>query len=145
MLKKRGCRAMLIVGGASLALVAAGCASDDFANEPRPPSAVGLSGVIRDDGVAISPEEVGAGPIRITIANQTDRAHSITLEGDDVVERVPQVQPQDTATIQKTLRPGSYEIRAGSSRAVDIGDEIAPATLTVGPERPGSSDELLLP
>ncbi|MEX1140893.1 MAG: hypothetical protein WD993_08195 [Thermoleophilaceae bacterium] len=136
---------MLLAGGASLALAASACGTDDFANEPRPPAAVGLTGVVRDQGVSISPDRVGAGPIRLTIANQTERAHSITLEGEDVIERVPQVQPQDTATIQKTLRPGTYEISAGSSRAVDIEDQIAPATLTVGPERPSSDRTLLLP
>lgn len=143
--KTHSCRVALAVGGAVLAFVAAGCGGDDFANEPRPPAAVGLTGVIRPSGVTISPERVGAGAVRITIANLTDRTHSITLEGEDVIERVRQVQPQDTATIQKTLRPGTYEIRAGSSRAVDIGDEIPPATLTVGPERPSSDSTLLLP
>lgn len=143
--KTHSYRVALAVGGAVMAFVAAGCDGDDFANEPRPPAAVGLTGVIRSSGVAISPDRVGAGSVRITIANLTDRTHSITLEGEDVIERVRQVQPQDTATIQKTLRPGTYEIRAGSSRAVDIGDEIPPATLTVGPERPSSDSTLLLP
>lgn len=145
MLKMRCCRATLLASGASLVLVAAGCGSDDFANEPRPPTSVGLSGVIRDDGVALSPERVGAGPVRLTIANQTERTHSVTLEGEDVIERVQQVQPQDTATIQKTLRPGTYEVSAGSRRAVDIEDQIPPATLTVGPERESSGRTLLLP
>lgn len=145
MSRTHSCRIALAVGGSVLALVSAGCGSDDFANEPRPPAAVGLTGVIRSSGVAISPERVGAGPVRITIANLTDRTHSITLEGEDVIERVRQVQPQDTATIQKTLRPGTYEVRAGSSRAVNIDDQIPPATLTVGPERPSSDSTLLLP
>lgn len=143
--KKHSSRCVLAVGGILLALVAAGCGSEDFANEPRPPVAIGLTGVIRPSGVAVSPDRIGAGPVRITISNQTDRTHSITLEGEDVIERVRQVQPRDTATIQKTLRPGTYEVRAGSSRAVDIDDQIPPAKLTVGPERPSSDSTLLLP
>ena len=43
------------------------------------------------------------------------------------------------------LEPGTYEIRAGSPRAVDIGDQIRPATLRIGPERESSSREVLLP
>ncbi len=144
--KMRDRRALLLAGGAALILAAAGCGGgDDFANDPRPPTPVELSAVIRADGVAISPTREGAGPVRITFSNQTDRAHTITLEGEDVIERTAPIQPQDTATIQKTLIPGSYEVRAGSSRAVDIEDQIRPATLTIGPERAGSNNDLLLP
>jgi hypothetical protein len=45
--------------------------------------------------------------------------------------------------IQWTLAPGSYEVRAGSARAVRR--EIAPASLDVGAERKNSNSELLLP
>lgn len=141
----RNRRAMLLAGGAALALGATGCGGDDFANTPRPPATVELTGVIKDSGVTISPTREGAGPIRITIANQTDRAHTVTLEGDDIIERVGPVQPQDTATIRKTLASGSYEVRAGSSRAVDIEDQIPPAVLRIGPERASSDETLLLP
>ena len=144
--KMRDRRALLLAGGAALILVAGGCGdNDEFANDPRPPTPVELSAVIRDDGVALSPKSEGAGPLRITFANLTDRAHTITVEGEDVIERTAPIQPQDTATIQKTLRPGIYEVRAGSSRAVDIEDQIRPATLTIGPERADSNNDLLLP
>jgi hypothetical protein len=141
---RRG-KAMLLVGGASLAIGAAGCGNDEFANAPRPPTAVELSGVISDDGVTISPKREGAGPVRITVANQTDRALTVTLEGEDVEAQVGPVSPQDTAELQKTLTPGTYEVRAGSSRAVDIEDQIAPAKLEIGPERDSSDGQLLLP
>jgi hypothetical protein len=138
-------RAVLLAGGASLVLAAAGCGGEDFANAPRPPAAVELTGSITDRGVTISPTREGAGPIRLTIANLTDRAHTITLEGDDVIERVGPVQPRDTATIRKTLTSGSYEVRAGSSRAVDIEDQIPAAMLKIGPERDPSDETQLLP
>jgi len=143
--KIRDRRALLVAGGVALILGAAGCGEEDFANEERPPAAVELSAVIRDEGVAISPSREGAGQVLITFANQTDRAHTITLEGEDVIERTAPIQPQGTATIQKTLRPGTYEVRAGSSRAVDIEDQIRPATLTIGQERTSSNTDLLLP
>ena len=142
----RSGRAALVAGGLSLALAATGCGGgDDFANVPRPPTAVELTGVINDEAVNISPKREGAGPIRITIANQTDRALTITLDGENVEERVGPVAPSDTAEIQKTLTSGTYEIRAGSSRAVNIEDQIAPAKLEIGPERDSSDGELLLP
>jgi hypothetical protein len=141
----RNRRALLLVGGVVLMLAAGGCGDEDFANDPRPPTPVEMSAVIRDDGVTLSPKREGAGPLLITFANLTDRAHTITVEGEDVIERTAPIQPQDTATIQKTLRPGTYEVRAGSSRAVDIEDQIRPATLTIGPQRADSNNDLLLP
>lgn len=143
--KMRDRRALLIAGGVALMLGATACGDEDFANVERPPTAVELSGVIREDGVKLSPAREGAGQVVITFANLTDRAHTITLEGEDVIERTAPIQPEDTATIQKTLQPGTYEVRAGSSRAVAIEDQIRPATLTIGQERQSSNNDLLLP
>jgi hypothetical protein len=91
----------------------------------------------------VSPNKVGAGPVLITISNQTGEAHTVTLEGDTIKERIGPVQPQDTATIQKTLPRGEYEVRAGS--AVAVPKEIRPATLAVTTERKDSNNKLLLP
>ena len=104
---------------------------------------VELTGVIQEDKVTVSPDKEGAGPILITVSNQTKEAHTLTLEGESVRERVGPINPLDTATIQKTLRPGAYEVRAGSS--VAVAREIRPATLTIGKKRKDSNDELLLP
>ena len=120
-----------------------GCGGEDFKNEARAPIRLALTGVIQDDAVTVSPSKLGAGPVEITISNQTDAAHSITLEGDSVVEREGPVAPGDTATIQKTLEPGSYEVKAGSSKAVV--KEIRPAVLRIGKERQNSNNDLLLP
>jgi hypothetical protein len=60
-----------------------------------------------------------------------------------VRERVGPINPLDTATIQKTVVPGNYEVRAGSSAAVP--KEIAPATLRVGRARANSSNRVLQP
>jgi hypothetical protein len=65
------------------------------------------------------------------------------LEGESMVERQGPIGPGDTATIQKTLEPGDYEVKAGSARAVT--KEIKPATLRIGKERANSNNELLLP
>ncbi len=140
---------MLPAGGAALVLALAGCGDDDFENKPRPPVPIELTGVIQAKKVTVSPNKEGAGPVQITISNQTDEAHTVTLESvtegksPGVRERVGPIQPDDTATLQKTLAEGSYEVSAGSDRATDT--EIAPAELTIGPPRKSSSDKLLLP
>jgi hypothetical protein len=122
---------------------ATGCGGKDFANRPRPPTTIDLSGVIQDNKVTISPAKVGAGAVEITISNQTKAAHTITLEGESIRERVGPVNPLDTATIQKTLQPGSYTVKAGSTAAV--AREIKPARLTISKERSNSSNDVLQP
>jgi hypothetical protein len=124
-------------------VVVAGCGDEDFANDPRPPVPVELTGVIQDDAVTVSPSRLGAGPILITISNQTTNRATITLEGASIRERVGPVAPLDTATIQRTLAPGLYEVQAGSD--VALAREIRPAELEIGRERDSSSSDLLLP
>ena len=125
------------------AALLAGCGGQDFKNEARAPIRLELSGVIQDDEVTVSPAKIGAGPVAITISNQTDATHSITLEGASTVDRAGPVQPGDTATIQKNLEPGSYEVKAGTSKAVT--KEIRPAVLTIGKSRKNSNNDVLLP
>jgi hypothetical protein len=124
-------------------VIFAGCGKEDFKNEPRAPVREALTGVIQDDEVTVSPSKLGAGPVEITISNQTDQEHSLTLEGESIVAREGPVAPGDTATIQKTLAPGSYEVKAGSEKAVRR--EIRPAVLSIGKERANSNNDLLLP
>jgi hypothetical protein len=137
---------MTVRACAGLAVVAAllaGCGDEDFKNEARAPVRVALTGVIQDDKVTVSPAKLGAGPVEITISNQTDSERTITLEGESITEEQGPVQPGDTATIQKTLAPGDYEVRAGSKKAVR--KEIQPALLRIGKERKNSNNELLQP
>ncbi len=141
--KTHGSRAASLVSGTLCVVVLAGCGSEDFKNEPRPPRPETLTGVIRKDKVTISPDRFGAGPIELTISNQTDEAHTVTLEGGRLRERVGPINPLDTATIQASLEPGNYELRAGSFEAVP--EAIQPARLDVGHKRANSNDELLLP
>jgi hypothetical protein len=141
--KTRMPRLAAVLTAAVVVVLVAGCGEDDFENKPRPAVPIELTGVIQEDKVTVSPRKVGAGPILITISNQTQAAHTVTLEGESIRERVGPVNPLDTATIQKTLKQGSYEVRAGSQRAV--AREIKPAELTIGKARKNSSDELLLP
>jgi hypothetical protein len=124
-------------------LAVAGCGGEDFANNPRPPVRVELTGVIQPDAVTVSPARIGAGPVLITMSNQTRTPITITLDGTSVRDRVGPVPPLDTATIQRTLDPGVYEVRAGSD--VALPREIRPAELEIGRERRSSSSDLLLP
>jgi hypothetical protein len=136
-------RVRACAGLAVVAALIAGCGEDDFKNEARAPIRLALTGVIQDDKVTVSPAKIGAGPVEITISNQTDSVRTITLEGESITEQQGPVQPGDTTTIQKTLAPGSYEVRAGSKKAVRR--EIQPAVLEIGKERKNSNNDVLLP
>ena len=129
-------------GLAIAAAIVAGCGDEDFKNEARAPVREALTGVIQDDKVTVSPAKLGAGPVEITISNQTKADHTVTLEGESIVERQGPVAPGDTVTIQKTLTQGSYEVKAGSEKAVPR--EIRPAVLQIGKERKNSNNDLLL-
>ena len=136
--KVRACVALAL-----LAVLIGGCGGEDFKNEARAPIREALTGVIQDDAVTVSPSQIGAGPVEITISNQTKADHTVTLEGESIVERQGPVAPGDTLTIQKTLTQGSYEVKAGSEKAVPR--EIRPAVLRIGKERKNSNNDLLLP
>ncbi len=140
-LRKTGTLGPALLACAMLAL--GGCGEQKFKNEARPAAAIDLTGVIQSKGVQVDPATVGAGPVMITISNQTKEPHTVTLSGGSVQETVGPIQPRDTGTIQKTLKPGLYLVKAGSDRAVTR--EIRVGQITVGKKRGSSSNQLLLP
>jgi hypothetical protein len=134
----------VIVVSAMAGIALAGCGGGtDFANKPRPPVPLQLTGVITKAKVTISPSKVGAGPVVITVSNQTGQSRTLTLDGQGLQERVGPINPLDTAQLQKTLKPGRYTVTAGSEQAT--AKSIAPATLVIGKERASGSDKVLLP
>ncbi len=138
---------MLLAWGLLGVLALSACGSEDFPNEPRPPLQLGITAVITEEQVEVSPNRFGAGPIMLTISNQTLNAHSVTLEGaerdSEVLESTGPINPGDTATIQQTLEPGRYRVTAMSDQP--DAKRIRPGNIVVGPPRPGTSDELELP
>jgi hypothetical protein len=134
------------------------CGGEDFANEPRPPEPLSITGVIQEREITISPSSFGAGPIVLTISNQTKGSHSIMLVGNPdagprVSETAGPINPFDAATIQYDLAEGRYEVRVNSSSGrlqggIDPGEApggIKPGEIVVGPPRPSASDELQQP
>ena len=149
----------------SVILGTSGCGDDDhFKNQARPPVPTQLTGVITNNEVTVSPDvipqppekgqqesskELGT-PIILIISNQSDEPHTVTLtgktrDGTEISADTPPINPLDTAQIQQTLPAGRYEVKAGSEKAVDPGEQITSATLTVNPNRQTSSDDVLLP
>jgi hypothetical protein len=129
---------------AAMALCLAGCGGGkDFANKPRPPVTLDLTGVITKEKVTISPHRVGAGPVVITVSNQSGQPRTLTIEGNGTQDSVGPIEALDTGKLQKTLKPGRYTVKAGSEAATR--KLIRPAVLVIGKERPSASDKVLLP
>ena len=116
----------------------AACGDEDFKNEPRPPSPIELSALINDKQVVVSPSDVGAGLVSITVSNQSGDPATLTLSGpNDIASN--QILPGNTAQLKGELKQGDYDVSAGGGSAAR--DD----KLSVGPERASSQNDLLLP
>jgi hypothetical protein len=136
MLRRRG-RALLVSATLLAAVAVAGCGRNDFKNDPAPPVPAEVTVKIAQDGVGVSPKEVGAGIVNFTIANLTDQTGSLAIHGP-VNAQSDSISPAGTALLKVDLKTGSYEA------SVD-GIAVRPFNFTVGSERPSSQNQLLLP
>lgn len=133
----------------ALGIAFAGCGEEDFANDPRPPSTVELTALISDQRVIVSPQPPGAGPVTITISNQSSDPATLTLTKgtasgltDANAKKIssPEITPNGgTGKIQANLEQGSYTASAGDGLAAK--DDV----ISVGPERKSAQNKLLLP
>jgi hypothetical protein len=129
----------MLVLPAIAVLAVAGCGGEDKANEPRPPTPEEVSARVGEDKVVISPREFGAGLAVFTISNQTDDIVQLTLEGPTEAVSEPIEAGGVSDAFKVSVSEGDYLVSAGDESS-------APSTeLVVGPERPSSSNELLLP
>ena len=133
-----GVQRRLCVGLAALCSAAplAACGEEDFENSPRPPSPIRALSSIGDDGVTVSPRDVGAGLATITISNQTPRAERLVLEGP-TDEASDEIIAGGTGSLKIALEQGDYEVTDGGGARI--------TELVVGPERESSQNELGLP
>lgn len=129
----------LLAAAAAFGLVGAGCGGDDSpASQPRPAAPVEVTVAIKDRAVDVSPTEVGAGIVSFTVSNQSADEARLVVSGptDDASAEIAAGM---TGSLKTTLEPGEYEVTAGEDSSA------RPAALEVGPERPSSQNELLLP
>jgi hypothetical protein len=129
-----------------LAVAAAtGCGGGEpRANVPRPPAPVMLSAAVHDSFVEVSPRAVGAGPIEVVVSNLSARPQRVTFETADSATRSGRrastqvIPPQGTGQVTLDAVRGRYVVRV-DDRAVRA------ARVRVGPRRPSSQNQLLLP
>jgi hypothetical protein len=123
---------------ASLAAVAVtGCGAKSNPNDPRPPAQLEVSASVNSSKVQISPDKFGAGVVNFTVANLSGTPITFSVNGPTKASTV-QIQPGSPDYLKMSIKEGTYQASAGNSK-------IKPATIKVGPERPSSQNELLLP
>jgi hypothetical protein len=131
-------RSLVVTAALAAALALAACGEEDFENNPRPPAPIALSALINDRDVIVSPSNVGAGLATITVSNQSLDPATFTLSGPNDIA-TDEILPGNTATVKGNLEEGEYEVSADQDTAA------RGETLTVGPERPSSQNDLMLP
>lgn len=133
---------MLVLAG-----LVAGCgSSDDYANADRPPAPVSIAIAVTQTRVQVSPSRVGAGPVVLLIANESDRSRDVTLTAPvgsssscvaDDTSSGP-INPQGAARMQLRFVQGTCEVGVADG-------ELPPARLVVGAERASAQQDLLQP
>lgn len=134
-------KASALVTAAAIAALAAGCGSSkNYANNPRPAQLIIVTAAIADSHVVISPSSIGAGPMQLTVANETSSSQQVTLQQDrgTLQQQTAPINPGDTAVLKLDVPEGAYHVSVG-------GTGIHAAALNVGVPRPSSQNQLLQP
>jgi hypothetical protein len=129
-----------------MAAIVGGCgAKADYANKPRPPAPITVTAAIDKTRVRVSQPKFGGGPVVILISNQSGDSQKVTLESDElgaahggIKRSIGPIQARSTGQLKVNAEEGTYTLSAS-------GANVAPATLTVGPQRRSSQNDLLLP
>lgn len=130
------------LGAAAIATVLAGCGSTShYANAPRPPELLNLTAAVANGRVVVSPNRIGAGPVAVIVANETQAPQQVTLSSAQpgvLREQTAPINPGGTATLRAVIQPGRYSVATQDST-------IRGATIHVGAKRASTQNTLLLP
>jgi hypothetical protein len=133
----RGRLASLGASALAFGVVLAGCGSEDFANNPRPPTPIEISAKVDSNRVQVAPDHFGAGLVNFTIANLSSSPITFHVTGP-TTGSTQEIQPNAPDFLRMSMKQGTYQVKASKNK-------IKPATITVGPERKSSQNNLLEP
>ena len=121
------------------ALVASGCGSEDFPNEPRAAAPIEVTAKVDDQQVVVSPDEFGAGLVNFTITNLSDSPAQFVVRGPEVDAGTSDISGGSVTTLKVDLEEGTYSATGGSH------SDAKPDRIDVGPDRAPATNELLEP
>jgi hypothetical protein len=148
---------------AALALIGTGCGVEKHANEPRPQPPTRVSVAVAESGITVDPPRIAFGPEPTQQIPQNREAEQPPVESDEpldvvfVAANLTQTESrlrvrgrgrdaasrdlvaQGNISLLAALPTGVYEVSAANL------PDVEPATLTVGPYRSSSENDLLLP
>jgi hypothetical protein len=136
---------------AMLGLSACGSAGSPAASRPAPPETIVVSAYVSSSQIRVSPTHFGAGPVLLTITNQSNRALALrVLRGGRAIARTAPINPQGVTQLKVDLSRGSYSLTAAAAgRRTDaqktLPSRAVAARLRVGRPRPSSGGSLLQP
>lgn len=144
-------KAILLLSITAAAVAAAGCGDGggQRTSELRPPAPALISAAVTEDAILLSPSRIGGGPVTLAVTNESESRRRVTFAsnapagtaGEETAGagQSASLAPGVNALLRANLEPGS-------SWSVTVDDEsIDPEVLYVGPERPSSQNDLMLP
>jgi hypothetical protein len=125
----------------ALALALAGCSASDRhpGHTTRPPPTV-VATAITAGGVSLTPDHLGAGPVKLVITNLTNASQQLAVASSDArsfrQETAP-INPQDMAELRARLGPGSYtvSVRAAGVKSASLAVDARPPADRAHPAR----------
>lgn len=132
---------------AALAVLLASCGSTkNYANNPRPAEPIVVAAAVSPNAISVSPSSFGAGLIQLVVTNLTTSSQQLEITSKPgsgaraFRQETGPINPQDTATLKADVGRGSYTVRVTGA-----GGAIKSATISVGPPRTSSQNQLLQP
>jgi hypothetical protein len=147
----------------AVALIGAGCGAESHVNDPRPQPPTRVSVAISDGEITVQPPRIAIGPeptqqipqnqhasqpqvrskaplnVVFVAANLTDVDSRLELRGHSRNLSSEPLYANANVSMQAILPAGVYRVSAADLPGAE------PATLTVGPFRSSSENDLLLP
>jgi hypothetical protein len=129
-----------IVGAAAILATGCGGGTGTFANRPRSPQPITITGSVSNSRVLISPTAFGAGPIDLIVTNAASRSVSLAVHDASgrAVADLQSINPETPGDVKFDIAPGDYLVTASQAG-------IKPAELHVGSERPSAGNGVLQP
>lgn len=146
---------IVILAATAAGVAGCGSAGSAAASRPDPPAPITLSAFIGRDAIHVAPARVGAGPVLLTVADQSPRAIALVLSrvgSRRVIARTAPINPDGVIQIKIDLGSGTYTVaarpdtgRQPTRRAHVHTPAAVTTTLRVGRQRTSSGNQVLQP